>query len=112
MRQVGVVVYRRYALYLGPYEQNDTPFAGLLSAIYGAHAQTVPSAPQAQTALPLTRGAGRNILVDAGFLKDIPEGKDFEVVHYTRPDSALAKVALKPEDITDIILTHPNLGPY
>jgi glyoxylase-like metal-dependent hydrolase (beta-lactamase superfamily II) len=56
----------------------------------------------------LIKGAGKNILVDAGFLKDIPEGKDFEIVNYTRPDSALAKVALKPEDITDIILTHPH----
>jgi glyoxylase-like metal-dependent hydrolase (beta-lactamase superfamily II) len=113
-------------------------FSALLSAIYGAQAQTAPSAPQAQAALParpfaisdradkgpktdsvnvdfmvwLIRGAGRDILVDAGFLKDIPEGKDFEVVHYTRPDSALAKVAIKPEDIADIILTHPPLGPY
>ena len=56
----------------------------------------------------LVKGAGKNILVDAGFLKDIPEGKDFEIVNYTRPDSALAKVTLKPEDITDIILTHPH----
>jgi phosphoribosyl 1,2-cyclic phosphodiesterase len=29
-------------------------------------------------------------------------------VRLYRPDSALAKVALKPEDITDIILTHPR----
>jgi glyoxylase-like metal-dependent hydrolase (beta-lactamase superfamily II) len=54
------------------------------------------------------KGAGKNILVDAGFLKDIPQGKYFEIVNYIRPDSALAKVALKPEDITDIILTHPH----
>jgi glyoxylase-like metal-dependent hydrolase (beta-lactamase superfamily II) len=56
----------------------------------------------------LIKGAGKNILVDAGFLKDIPQGKYFEIVNYIRPDSALAKVALKPEDITDIILTHPH----
>jgi hypothetical protein len=55
----------------------------------------------------LVKGAGKNILVDAGFLKDIPEGKDFEVVNYIRTDSALAKIALNPENITDIILTHP-----
>jgi glyoxylase-like metal-dependent hydrolase (beta-lactamase superfamily II) len=47
-------------------------------------------------------------LVDAGFLKDIPEGKDFEITYYTRPDSALAKIALNPEEITDIILIHPH----
>ncbi len=56
----------------------------------------------------LVKGAGKNILVDAGFLKDIPEGKYFELVNYIRPDSALAKIALKPEDITDIILSHPH----
>jgi glyoxylase-like metal-dependent hydrolase (beta-lactamase superfamily II) len=47
-------------------------------------------------------------LVDAGFLKDIPQGKYFEIVNYVRPDSALAKIALNPEDITDIILSHPH----
>jgi glyoxylase-like metal-dependent hydrolase (beta-lactamase superfamily II) len=51
---------------------------------------------------------GKNILVDAGFQNDIPEAKDFEVAKYIRPDSALAKVGLKPEDITDIILSHPH----
>ncbi len=43
----------------------------------------------------LVKGAGKNMLVNAGFLKDIPEGKDFELINCTRPDSALAKVALK-----------------
>jgi glyoxylase-like metal-dependent hydrolase (beta-lactamase superfamily II) len=56
----------------------------------------------------LIKGAGKNILVDAGFLKDIPEGKYFEIINYIRPDSALAKIALNPEDITDIILSHPH----
>jgi glyoxylase-like metal-dependent hydrolase (beta-lactamase superfamily II) len=54
----------------------------------------------------LIKGAGKNILVDAGFQKDITEGKYFDLVNYIRPDSALAKIALKPEDITDIILSH------
>lgn len=51
---------------------------------------------------------GKNILVDAGFLKDVPEGKNFDVVKYVRPDSTLMKLNLKAEDITDIILTHPH----
>jgi glyoxylase-like metal-dependent hydrolase (beta-lactamase superfamily II) len=51
---------------------------------------------------------GKNILLDAGFQSDIPEARDFEVANYIRPDSALAKVGLKPEDITDIILSHPH----
>jgi glyoxylase-like metal-dependent hydrolase (beta-lactamase superfamily II) len=51
---------------------------------------------------------GKNILVDAGFRSDIEEAKEFEVMNYIRPDSALAKVGLQPGDITDIILSHPH----
>ena len=51
---------------------------------------------------------GKNILIDAGFLKDMKEAKDFGVGNYSRPDSMLFKVGLKREDITDVILTHPH----
>ncbi len=51
---------------------------------------------------------GKKILLDAGFLPDIEDAKDFNVTHYVRPDSALAKLNLKGEDITDIILSHPH----
>jgi glyoxylase-like metal-dependent hydrolase (beta-lactamase superfamily II) len=51
---------------------------------------------------------GKNILVDAGFLKDIEEAKEFDIINYTRPDSMLSKLALKASDITDIILSHPH----
>ncbi len=51
---------------------------------------------------------GKNILVDAGFLKNIDEAKDFDIANYIRPDSMLFKVGLRREDITDIILTHPH----
>ena len=51
---------------------------------------------------------GKNILVDAGFLKDIPDAVDFGVVKYMRPDSTLLKLGLKPGDITDIIFSHPH----
>ncbi|MDP4264104.1 MAG: N-acyl homoserine lactonase family protein [Bacteroidota bacterium] len=51
---------------------------------------------------------GKNILVDAGFLKDIEAAKYFDITHYGRPDSMLAKLALKAGDITDIILSHPH----
>lgn len=51
---------------------------------------------------------GKNILVDAGFINDIAEVKDLDIISYTRPDSMLLKVDLKREDITDIILTHPH----
>jgi glyoxylase-like metal-dependent hydrolase (beta-lactamase superfamily II) len=51
---------------------------------------------------------GKNILMDAGFRNDVGGAKDFGVAGYIRPDSALAKVGLKPGDITDIILSHPH----
>lgn len=51
---------------------------------------------------------GKNILVDAGFLKDVEGSKDYGVTNYIRPDSMLFGVGLKASDITDVILTHPH----
>ncbi len=51
---------------------------------------------------------GKNILLDAGFLSDIPEAREFNPVNYVRPDSALLKLGIKPESITDIIFSHPH----
>ena len=51
---------------------------------------------------------GKNILVDAGFLNDLDDAKEFKVANYTRPDSALLKAGLKAADITDIIFSHPH----
>ncbi len=51
---------------------------------------------------------GNNILVDAGFLNDIEEAKNFGVINYTRPDSILFGIGLKATEITHIILTHPH----
>lgn len=51
---------------------------------------------------------GKNILVDAGFLNDVEEAKGFGVTNYIRPDSMLLRVNIRPEDITDIILSHPH----
>jgi glyoxylase-like metal-dependent hydrolase (beta-lactamase superfamily II) len=56
----------------------------------------------------LIKGNGKTILVDAGFLNDIPDAKEFAIANYVRPDSTLQKLGLKPTDITDIILSHPH----
>ncbi|NNV54926.1 MBL fold metallo-hydrolase [Limnovirga soli] len=45
---------------------------------------------------------GKCILVDAGYIPEKPEAG------YMRPDSVLQKINIKPEDITDIIITHPH----
>jgi len=56
----------------------------------------------------LIKGNGKNILVDAGFLRDLREYESFGVTNYVRPDSMLFELNLKAEDITDVILTHPH----
>lgn len=53
----------------------------------------------------LIRGQGRNILVDAGFHRD-QFIRQWHPVDYVEPSKAIARLGLKPEDITDIIITH------
>jgi len=48
---------------------------------------------------------GKNILVDAGYI-DTSENAVKE--KFTRPDIMLQELDLKPEDISDIIITHPH----
>lgn len=51
---------------------------------------------------------GKNILLDAGFLNDLPDAADFGIVNYSRPDSMVLQAGIKPEEVTDIILSHPH----
>lgn len=51
---------------------------------------------------------GKNILFDTGFLPDIEDAKDFGIINYRRPDSALLLLGIAPEAITDIIISHPH----
>jgi glyoxylase-like metal-dependent hydrolase (beta-lactamase superfamily II) len=53
----------------------------------------------------LLKGGGRNVLVDAGFYRDgfIQRWKPADFV---RPSQTIAALGLKPEDITDIIVSH------
>jgi glyoxylase-like metal-dependent hydrolase (beta-lactamase superfamily II) len=53
----------------------------------------------------LVRGNGRNILVDSGFYHE-RFFKDWQVRGYTKPSETLKRVGLKPEDITDVIISH------
>ena len=57
----------------------------------------------------LIRGNGRNILVDSGFYR--PQFfKSWKVEGFLKPSDAVAQAgvtpALKPEDITDVVITH------
>jgi glyoxylase-like metal-dependent hydrolase (beta-lactamase superfamily II) len=52
------------------------------------------------------RGPDRKtVLVDAGFYRP-RHVKGRRVAEYTRPDKALGGLGIKPEDVTDVIITH------
>jgi glyoxylase-like metal-dependent hydrolase (beta-lactamase superfamily II) len=53
----------------------------------------------------LVRGNGHNILVDSGFYRDKFFGP-WHPTDYVKPSETLKRVGLKPEDITDVIVTH------
>jgi len=48
---------------------------------------------------------GANILVDSGFYRD-KLFKQWKVRDFIKPSEAIAKLSLKPQDITDLIITH------
>ena len=56
-------------------------------------------------ALWLIRGNGRNILVDSGFYheKFFKIGK---IDNFVKPSEAVAQLGVKPEEVTDIIISH------
>jgi glyoxylase-like metal-dependent hydrolase (beta-lactamase superfamily II) len=53
----------------------------------------------------LVKGNGRNILVDAGFYHE-RFFRDWQVNDFIRPSDAIGKLGLKPEYITDVIISH------
>ncbi|MCY7421106.1 MAG: N-acyl homoserine lactonase family protein [Chitinophagaceae bacterium] len=57
--------------------------------------------------LYLLKGNNKTILVDAGFT-ETPPTYNIQAFTYVRPDSILKKLNINPNDITDIILTHPH----
>jgi glyoxylase-like metal-dependent hydrolase (beta-lactamase superfamily II) len=55
----------------------------------------------------LVRGNGRNILVDSGFYRDKFFHDDkFHITDFVKPSDALMGLGLKPEDVTDLVITH------
>jgi glyoxylase-like metal-dependent hydrolase (beta-lactamase superfamily II) len=55
----------------------------------------------------LVKGSnGKLILVDAGFTEDADINP--KLITYSRPDGMLEKLKIKPDSITDIIITHPH----
>ena len=55
----------------------------------------------------LVRGGGHTILFDSGFYR--PQFfKSWKVTEFVRPDEAVARLGVKPEEVTDVILSHAH----
>jgi Metallo-beta-lactamase superfamily len=59
----------------------------------------------AMTLWVLKDPGGRTVLVDAGFYRQ-EFLKVFGAADFTRPDQALERLGIKPDEVTDVILTH------
>ncbi|HEY2460302.1 MAG TPA: N-acyl homoserine lactonase family protein [Candidatus Acidoferrum sp.] len=55
----------------------------------------------------LVRGDGRTILFDSGFHRE-KWMKQFPVTDYVRPDEAVKLAGVKPEEVTDIVISHAH----
>lgn len=53
----------------------------------------------------VVRGGGRTILVDAGFYRE-KFMRQWKPAEYRKPSEAIDALGLKPEDVTDIIVSH------
>lgn len=58
-------------------------------------------------AIWLLRGAGRVILFDSGFHR-ARWFKEWKILNYIRPDRAVRLAGVKPEDVTDIVVSHAH----
>jgi glyoxylase-like metal-dependent hydrolase (beta-lactamase superfamily II) len=99
-----------------------TPVAGAQGVTYDVHAIRYATLPAfrvsgliagADTArrmdiammVWLVRGGGRTVLIDAGFYRESFMTR-WRPAQYVRPDSALGALGVRPEDVTDIIISH------
>jgi glyoxylase-like metal-dependent hydrolase (beta-lactamase superfamily II) len=55
----------------------------------------------------LIRGGGHNILFDSGFHRD-RWFKQWKITDYLRPDEAVKLTGVKPEEVTDIVISHAH----
>jgi len=55
----------------------------------------------------LIRGQGHNILFDSGFHRE-RWFKEWAIKDYLRPDEAVRLAGLKPEEITDVVISHAH----
>jgi glyoxylase-like metal-dependent hydrolase (beta-lactamase superfamily II) len=74
--------------------------------------ELVIGAPESETldiamVLWLIRGGGRNVLFDSGFHRE-QWFRHFKITDYLRPDEAVKLAGVRPEEITDIVVSHAH----
>ncbi|MEQ8330423.1 MAG: N-acyl homoserine lactonase family protein [Longimicrobiales bacterium] len=72
----------------------------------------LPDAPEGETldiamAVWVVRNDERVVLFDTGFFRPVWFDR-FEVRDYERPDSLLMRVGIRPEDVTDVVVSHAH----
>jgi glyoxylase-like metal-dependent hydrolase (beta-lactamase superfamily II) len=91
-------VYEVYAISYGVI--SDFPVSALVAGAEESRKMDI------QMMVWLLKGpGGRNILVDSGFYRD-KFFKQWKIKDFVKPSEAVARFGLKPEEITDIIITH------
>jgi glyoxylase-like metal-dependent hydrolase (beta-lactamase superfamily II) len=55
----------------------------------------------------LIRGGGHNVLFDSGFYRD-RWFKQWKITDYLRPDEAVKLAGVKPDEVTDIVISHAH----
>ncbi len=94
-------VYKIYAIEYGT-EKSFTPVSDIAIG-----AKTADSVQFSYYIWYLNGDNGKKILVDVGMVIDTTKPNS-SLKNYLRPDIALRKLNVKPDDITDIIITHPH----
>ena len=82
----------------------DSPGDAVADLVIGA-----PKSEKIDTVyvLWLIRGGGRNILFDSGFHRQ-RWFKEWTIKDYLRPDAAVRLAGVKPEDVTDVVISHAH----
>src|SRR5882724_1107774 len=90
--------YEVYALSYGIIP--DFPVSGLVAGADKSRKMDI------QMMVWLLKGSnGANVLVDTGFYRE-KFFKQWTVKNFTKTSEVIAKLGLKPEDITDVVITH------
>jgi glyoxylase-like metal-dependent hydrolase (beta-lactamase superfamily II) len=92
-----------------PYEVYAVRYARLLDFPISALVQGAASRRKLDIAMTfwvLKGPEGRTVLVDAGFYRPRLLKERAGIADYTRPDKALGRLGISPEEVTDVVVTH------